>query len=123
MTTIHPVSPAMHKDILRLVEGIRKLIDVPTAWTKGVLARNKHNQVVIPFDNEARCWDIVGAISCCAHNARLFHAQHMTIIYLRQFIDGKEIGRWQDEPKRTHQDVIDVLDKAITQLKQEISNA
>lgn len=110
-------------DILRLLEGARTILTPPSAWTRHVPARNKHNQPVIPFDNTATCYDIVGAIMVIADRAQLKAQQHNTIMYLRTFTDGKEIGRWNDEKGRTHADVLTMLDKAITQLKSEIPNA
>ena len=118
--TVHTIT--QYKEILRIIEGVRKILTPPSAWTRGVPARNKHNQVVIPFDSTATCYDIVGAIMCIAERLNLKGMQHHTMMYLRNFTNKQEIGRWNDDRKNSHDDMLLMLDKAITQLKSEIGD-
>ena len=100
----------------------RELISDPAKWTQGASAKNRDGKVVGLMSDDAECFCLIGAIDRItldgedADNDTAWagaEAYRLT----RDAIGGGAISEWNDEPKRTHADVISALDAAIEKAK------
>ena len=102
-------------DVLR---EVRKLIAEPERWTKGVYARPRDSTGSVNIRNKrAHCFCLAGA---------LYRAINVTpgenygvIGYARAlgFQDEGKLTDWNDNPERTHADILDLLDRTIAKLE------
>lgn len=87
------------------LRAARELIARPGTWTQGYYARNARGQNVQVTSKNAVCWCLVGAVERVGGG-------DLEIEMLALAIDDSPPD-WQDEPCRTHAEVLDVLDKTI----------
>ena len=99
--------------IKQRLRAARALIDTPWRWTQGALERGTNGPF---FEEVARC--ACGAIRevCLATEANYVN------IYLMRSINrhhGRHLGgmpSWNDAPNRTHAEVMQAFDRAITEV-------
>lgn len=99
---------------LEVLREARRLLDVPEAWTKGSRARDERGRPILPGSPEAVCWCLYGACER-ASNGEEFPATSAICCELGR----SNLGGWNDEPGRTHADVIGLLDQVIANLEKE----
>ena len=96
------------------------LLETPDRWTRGNLALDAGGNQVPPWAQEAAQWDCVGALLrawselCSPDDNRPFLAA--TACLRRVAKAGAQnagLLRWQDDPGRTHTDVLALLRRAI----------
>ena len=63
-----------------------------------------------PRDPMATCWCLTVALQFLAHDDREFNQARLR---LEDLLDGRELYDWNDDPSRTHAQVLDLLDRAI----------
>jgi len=82
-------------------------------WTQGTRARNVHEVPVIPESPDAVCWCASGAID--GLDAAIHHHKIGALIALERTL-GKYslLTGYNDDPRRTKKDVLNLFDKAIT---------
>lgn len=100
----------------RVLRGARALILDPAKWTKGVLARDHAGAKIHPTNPRAVCFCAVGSVLNLTGDVRLDPREQAAFDLLRRAIGKGEqtsIGRWQDEPDRTHAEVLAAFDRAI----------
>jgi hypothetical protein len=84
-----------------------ELLATPDKWTQGVGARDARGREVSPSSKKAKCWCIYGAINKCYGN------DGFSLMALRiERLIPTYVSTWNDNPKRTHAEVIEVLKKA-----------
>jgi hypothetical protein len=98
-------APTKPNEALR---AARELLTPEGAWTKQALAFSADGKSVNPSSDEAVCWCVSGA---------LFHTNgEGPTNSLWDFVElaiGGNIASWNDDPNRTHSEVLSALDCAI----------
>lgn len=78
-------------------------------WTQKISARNNDGLPVHPEDNRAVCWCSIGAINRAYAD---FSGRNWALEKLSLVIDDINIMGWNDQPFRTHDQVIKVFEQA-----------
>jgi hypothetical protein len=95
----------------------RDLIKTPNKWTQRAFARDANGDNVDPSDSRAFCFCILGAllkasrITGCSSTLAVSHVKS-SLCY-----DNRSIFAFNDDPLRTHDEVIEVLDYGIEKAK------
>ena len=100
------------EDVKQCLTAMRKLLEDPKHWIKGATAKDKNGKVVFAEDKQAMCWCLYGALNKCAG------PQMSTFVTTLQTLDFSVTGSivsWNDHPITTHEEVLELLDKAIAQ--------
>lgn len=100
---------------LAILQAARKLLSKEERWTRGGLARDSDGVIVEPQAKEAVCWCAMGAVhkqrgpsrSEAAAERRLFETMPET------YRNGGYLGQYNDDPNRTHPDLLAWIDRAI----------
>lgn len=91
---------------------LRDLLSDPTHWTQRVEAKNSLGLQVLPNDPNATCWCLLGGIYKSLPHGR-FHAIELLALAIdpesTDFDDT--IAEWNDDPHRTHTQVLSLIDK------------
>lgn len=103
--------------ILSILTRAREAL-VRKGWTQGLYARDASHSQVTPDDEYAVCFCSMGAVyryipkSDKKRTAYHIHALFACVLN----IDPTELhmGEWNDDPKRTKEDVLSLYDKAIS---------
>ena len=96
--------------VLEVLKRARALLAPEGAWCQGVIARGKRGVSVDPRGGYAVSFCAAGALLAAGdsgHRANNFLFSHLP------YQQPIAIGDWNDLPERTHQDVLDVFDRAI----------
>ena len=86
-------------------------------WTQNTSARDVDGNPCMSQSSKAVCWCTLGALS--AAKVRDLPEDVRTIVYrslevaVKAFGGPSDTARWNDEPHRTKEDVIEVFDEAI----------
>lgn len=108
---------------------MKELLQSPDSWTKNAMARNARGQGCSATGPEASCWCLLGALvvveeddagpgNITARDTAWSAIQHA--IHARKdesCLDVTRIIDWNDDPRVTHSDVLDVLDTAAANLE------
>jgi hypothetical protein len=84
----------------------RELLNTPKSWTQGAYARDKRGASVGSHHPQAISWCLSGA-------TYKIGAPYITQDSIRRSIGPHGIAKFNDHPDRTHQDILNLLDKAI----------
>jgi len=94
--------------------GMRELLAEPRSWTQGTFARTAAGEPCAPTSLDAACWCVSGAAMCVArHSLNNFELAGAAVRRLLSAIGAQAIGAWNDDPHRTHAEVLAALDRAI----------
>lgn len=87
-----------------------ELIDTPEKWTKGCAARTVAGVPTSSWSKDACCWCIWGGFNKCYDDAhiRIHKSLHKANV-LKIIPFGMCFSEWQDQPERTHAEVLAVL--------------
>lgn len=107
----------MTKKISPLVKGlkaVRELLAKPERWTKDAYARDADGARVEATDPRATCWCLSGAITKVTPD----HATGVPVWMAlsdetERARGGAVVGFWNDRPRRTHAQVLRLIDRAI----------
>ena len=103
------------------------MLDTPGTWTQRAFARDVHFGPVSPEDPKACWWCLEGSIEAAAYQVLPLeehdrHQRHVLFMDTKRMLtemDGLEgvsgLIAWNDTEGRTHDEVIDFLDRAISQ--------
>ena len=93
-----------------LVEA-RELLSVPERWTKDEYARDPSGEAVMPLSERAVCWCTIGAMYriAGAHGDELRKAKRA----LERATQDGAIAVFNDDPSRTHAEILAAFDRAI----------
>lgn len=113
-----PVDAVTTVEYLRTMRTMRTMRDLlEKGWTQGGAARDANNEPCSPTSSEARCFCMVGALDR-ASNVRLWRYESARTVILdalrrreQDFI--RNVSGWNDDLRRTQQEVLEVMDDAI----------
>ena len=98
------------------LRAARELLSKPGTWTQGVMARDASGQKSqAPWSPHAVCWCLEGAIQR-ASDATRFEARTATprdVLLAIEKEVGQKAARWNDDPSRTQEEVLALLDRMI----------
>jgi hypothetical protein len=92
---------------------------VAACWTQNADARAADGSAVDPWDNDAVCWSLLGAL--VASYERLLTLEDETValsalamacLLLAEVIDSDSLAEWNDLPERTHPHVLAAINTA-----------
>lgn len=99
------------------LKAARELLSKPGAWTQGVMARDASRQRgVAPLDSAAACWCLEGAVGKASFDTRFEPGRTATPTQVLKVIEtelGQKASRWNDDPARTQEEVLALLDRLI----------
>lgn len=95
--------------LLKDLKAIRWLLNDKSSWTKRAAARDKHSHPCDPNSEKATRWCLVGAHQYIIRNDN-FRTDNISRT-LHRLTKGNV--SFNDSPLTKHQDVLDMLDKAI----------
>lgn len=100
-------------DALRIIGGMAELLSVPERWTQGASARSWDNHTVAYWSPIAACFCTAGAGWRCSQG---FSVAAKTIVAdatdgIARGIGFKNLAAWNDDPSRTHADILDLFPK------------
>ena len=96
----------------------RELISDEDRWIKYEFALDKDANVTSPYGNEAYMWCLAGSIN--AASARIGVSVYEAIKARKMLLKMPDLNgfptfnQWNDRNDRTHDEVIDLLDRAIS---------
>lgn len=94
---------------------IKETINTPNKWCKGFYATNKNGKPVLVNDDTALCFCISGAM-----DKVIFYYPDKIKIHNKLFFTlnlNMNLTIFNDSSETTHQDVMDLIDKAIQSCK------
>ncbi len=86
-----------------------ELIAKPENWTKCAAARNKNGEPVFESSPQASSFCMIGAIARCYGPDEFREFVERLVNYLRIRKGAVLISNWNDDPARTHEEVLEVL--------------
>jgi hypothetical protein len=86
-----------------------ELISSPFKWTKGCFARDRHGAAISEYSDDATCFCLVGAIHKCYEDDT--DGEYNALMQLEGALNVDSLPRWNDEPERTHEEIVGVLKK------------
>lgn len=95
--------------VKEVLVGMRQLLDKPENWTQRAFARDHREVGVSAWSLFACKFCLMGASFKVANSLPRAHA---TTLYLANLVEDA-IADWQDNPARTHAEILQLLDKAI----------
>lgn len=98
---------------LEVLVKARELLSDPARWTQGCFARTIDGAKVRSRSKNAVCFCSVGALRKVGGSAALG-----TAIDLLEAVVDDSIDAWNDDPWRTHADVLAAFDAAILKAKE-----
>lgn len=122
MTHREPYAP----EVLEVLTKAREAIDEPHKWSQGAFFRNDKGVVVVGLD-KATCFCAVGAIQSVVKlpsvlsRAALRTLERGVGIGIGKDAESLYIITWNDNPVRTHDDVIAAFDRAIEIAKEDLA--
>ena len=104
-----------------LLDGARSR--VADGWCQGSEAFDSAGFGVDPWDPQACCWSLLGAIVASFEHAKdgadgrvLLGELTTALSALAEEIHDPSLAAWNDDPRRTHTEVVAVLDGALGRL-------
>jgi hypothetical protein len=101
---------------LRLLEDAR--CRVAESWCRGADARNADGLEVDPWEDDATSWSLLGAmVAVLEEEARLWGEMPLddlaaAMYALSGLIETESLADWNDDPRRTQEVVLEMLDRA-----------
>lgn len=106
---------------LEALTGIRELIAAPSGWRQREWATDQWGCKVPPWSRDATCFCLAGAALRVAGSSGVYPDVLDRLAALirgqrrRSEFQQVDIVDWNDRRYRTHQDVVDLLDRAIAE--------
>lgn len=100
----------MSQEIAAVLRRAAELIAEPEKWCQGDHARDRFLNPCLPSSDKAQCWCMLGAIVRAADtiDSNLYRAADAIAEHLGGY-KRTSIGRWNDNPSRTHAEVLAAL--------------
>lgn len=92
--------------------SVAELLADPARWMKGQTAIDKHGIDIDPKHKEAIRWDLVGAVRKIYGGEPDCWKKHRAIREAGGGIGEGWVCEWNDDPNRTHEEVVTLLKKA-----------
>lgn len=100
----------------------RSCLTKPERWTQSVFARTATGEDCAPTYNKATCFCLLGALTRAMYKLDTMQpgtpldwslARGRAKAQIRRVLNVTFIAKWQDDPKRTHADILNALDAAL----------
>ena len=104
----------MKKEMIQITLKARESIE--SGWTQKALARNNKGFCVHPLDSGAVSWNIIGSFET---DGDLVKIREAALKIIRDIVWDKSrstLVRWNDDPNRTKEDVLEVFDIALERI-------
>ena len=103
------------------LKAVRELLSSPKKWTQGQYAKDARGHAVDDCSPKATCWCLVGSMWKRGYDVGQWGCERvMSMINPltaqlppKDRIPGFSLTVWNDDPARTHEEVLALLDKAI----------
>lgn len=105
----------MSKSVADILVEARKLIEKPENWTQGENARNDRGRHCMIDDPLAACWCMQGAIIKSAGPTEFTATRKAIDAFIGTI--AEYITAYNDNPDRTHPEVLAAFDSAITRAR------
>jgi hypothetical protein len=102
----------MPTDTLRAVR-----IRIDAGWSQDVHARDRIGEEVSLASDEASAWTLSAAFALAGKDGIPMDHLHGALRALADVTGMNSIEGWNDDPRRTKQDVLDALDAAIERIE------
>lgn len=110
-----------HNSVASLLTLAKDLIATPDRWTQGVSARDVYGMEVDPENPTAKCFCLTGALARARYEAfgysfigdNSFGRAHALLPRAVDYKFELSVPKWNDDPNRTHHEVLKALDAAI----------
>lgn len=111
-------------DFIKIVLRTKELLAQPEAWLQGRLALDKNNEAVPVLNENAKRFCLIGAMERAVYDILvggvkekqyLFHQDE--IVYGNLLLFGEldaGLVNWNDDLRRTHAEVLAMLDKVVS---------
>lgn len=104
-----------------LLEGAKQLISDPERWTQKALARDGGGRSCLPWEQEAACWCVMGALQRAEHNHQAFGSATLNAMIALQsgaaaVNPAFGLFDFNDHADTKHGDVLAALDNAIARV-------
>ena len=116
----------MDHDSVELLRRAGEL--VRSGWSQHADARSAEGTEVQPWSETAAAWSLLGAL-VAALEERSDHGRDLPLDHLAAalnelatFIDDESLEKWNDEPSRTQDDVINAFDAAANSAASKLNN-
>jgi hypothetical protein len=103
----------------RSVELLRRASDlIRRGWTQHAESRDAAGDAVDPWAASATCWSLLGGLVAALEEETdrgddlPLHELADALDALALFVDSDSLADWNDDPRRTRDDVLDVLGAA-----------
>lgn len=117
------IDPGLREQVGQILARAREILDPREAWTKRQSARDATGRVVPATGPEATCFCVLGACDRAMKGLGLWGAGlpsnriwNETVGVLDGLTRDDRFGAiayWNDAPARTHDDVLELLDRAV----------
>lgn len=97
---------------LELLKAARETISTPDKWTQYAIAKNTSGEIRSADESDAVCFCMLGAIWKNSRQSGSAEGE------LKNTINGRSIAGFNDDPSRTHDEVLNVFDKTIARLEE-----
>ena len=110
----------------KILTRAKELISEPDRWVKGAYSLDKNFNHVHRNDPKACKWCLSGSIEAATEMLAVSTRSDIFLYLSEEYIEAKRvllkmsdldgfpsISQWNDHPDRTHEEVIDLLDRAI----------
>lgn len=110
---------------LDVLQAVRDRLREPQDWTQGAWARDNFGKPVGVFHLGAVCWCLDGALglaceSFVGRDSAVRELARTNSMLVDDYTDASLLAwvrRWNDDPDRTHAEVIDLIDRTMARLQ------
>ena len=110
--------------ISTILKRAKKLIEAPERWIKNHYAKAGNGNIIVPNSRSAKCFCTVGAVAkVCGVSPREFDTPtrktrpyNQAVEFLGELVGERyfhSVAIYNDIPRRTHEQVMKFMDKAI----------
>jgi hypothetical protein len=109
-------------EAIDVLHRMRARLESPSAWVQGSLARGTDGRSCKALDDRACAWCLIGAIAVELRDTPWGDprgvAQELAVtVGLPALTLGLTLAGWNDDPRRTHDEVLDAIDETIARLR------
>jgi hypothetical protein len=106
----------MGNDALRAVRA-----RIEQGWSQYADARDESGGIVQLGSEDARAWSLLGAFAVAAKDGIPMNHVGPALRAIADVAGTDSLGEWNDDPLRTHEEVLEALDAALLRLESDSS--
>ncbi len=107
--------------VVKGLKAIKRLIGKPERWTKGSFALDRLGQGVSASSARAVCWCLHGAYDRIGYGIEGLYSALDRAAEIEARSRNASMISYNDDPRRTHAQVMRLLDRAIARREREIA--